>query len=141
MINYELIPPESRPPASATPTIPEDRKLSPPVAEPKCYKVTDKIAALPAGIWSSDVVSTYEFINVERGVFMRIRSPMNVVMETAWEVRERDGADGDVVTELVEDVVIKCSRFLISFMKSTCESGWKGIHEKLISKLAEEEQK
>ena len=105
--------------------------LDPP---PQCYRVVDKVAALPAGIWKSDVESVYEFINCERGVFVRIRSPLSVLMETYWEVR--DGSDGGK-GQLVEHVKIQCSRLLIGFVKSTCESGWTGIHEKLMAQACE----
>lgn len=126
MIKYEPIDSPSAP----EPTLPDGRGVKA-VAAPKCYQVTDKVHALPAGLWDSDVVSTYEFINIERGVFVRIRCPLNVSMETVWEVREtQDGG-----SELVEDVVIKCSRFLVGVIKSTCETGWKGIHEKMVGRL------
>ena len=128
MVNYELI----ATPAPA-PSLPADRGVTA-VAKPKCYKVTDKVAALPAGLWDSDVVSTYEFINIEKGVFVRIRSPLSVVMETVWEVKTNDAGE----TVLVEDVVIKCSRFLVGVIKSTCESGWRGIHEKMVKKLEDD---
>ncbi|PNY26584.1 Uncharacterized protein TCAP_03489 [Tolypocladium capitatum] len=114
------------------PTLPDGRGVKA-VAAPKCYQVTDKVHALPAGLWDSDVVSTYEFINIERGVFVRVRSPLNTSMETVWEIRESASEDGG--WELVEDVVIKCSRFLVGIVKNTCETGWKGIHEKMVGKL------
>lgn len=128
MIKYEALEKQPDPP----PKIPNDRAYTA-VAAPKCYQVTDKVHALPAGLWDSDVVSTYEFINIEKGVFVRIRSPLNVMMETAWEVRDASG--GGLV--LVEDIVIKCPRLLVGVVKSTCESGWPGIHEKMINKLKE----
>jgi hypothetical protein len=129
MIKYEAIDTPSDP----TPAVPEDRQVVG-VAPPKCYTVTDKVQALPAGLWDSDVVSTYEFINLDRGVFVRIRSPLSTVMETVWEVRESESGQ----LELVEDIVIKCSRLLVGVVKNTCEAGWKGIHEKMIAKLSEE---
>ena len=127
MINYE---PMDTPAGSVQPTIPGGRGVAA-VAAPKCYQVTDKVHALPAGLWDSDVVSTYEFINTEKGVFVRIRSPLNVSMETVWEIRQTENGKW----EMVEDVVIKCSRLLVGIIKSTCETGWKGIHEKMIGKL------
>lgn len=128
MVKYEAI----DTPADSEPTVPDDRQVTA-VAAPRCYRVTDKVHALPAGLWDSDVVSTYEFINIERGVFVRIRSPLNTTMETVWEIRETD----DSGPALVEDVVIKCSRLLVGVVKGTCESGWEGIHEKMVGKLAQ----
>lgn len=115
---------------SPLPTIPAERGHTA-TGTPKCYTVTDKVHALPAGLWDSDVVSTYEFINLEKGVFVRIRSPMSVLMETVWEIKE--GPEGGLV--LSEDILIKCSRLLLPIVKSTCESGWKGIHEKMVNEL------
>ncbi|KAM4054980.1 hypothetical protein HRG_014937 [Hirsutella rhossiliensis] len=128
MIKYELIDTPSNP----EPALPQGRGATA-VAAAKCYQVTDKVHALPAGLWDSDVVSTYEFINIEKGVFVRIRSPMNTTLETVWEVQETE--DGRLA--LVEDVVIQCSRFLIGIVKGTCESGWQGIHETMIGKLGQ----
>ena len=130
MTSYTLLPPTGEPVA-----IPADRDITPNSDPAKSYKVIDKIATLPAGIWSSDVESVYEFVNCESGVFVRIRSPMSVSMETLWEVRESETKEGE--HELVEHVVIKCSKLLINFVKNTCESGWKGIHEQMLEKLAE----
>lgn len=117
-------------PKDPFPTIPEARQVTG-TSEPDCYKVTDKVHTLPAGLWDSNVESRYEFINVERGVFVRIRSPLNSMMETVWTAREMD--DGTV--ELVEDVLITCSRILVGTITSMCESGWEGIHKTMIGKL------
>ncbi|KAK0392788.1 hypothetical protein NLU13_2283 [Sarocladium strictum] len=128
MIKYEALAEQPEP----VPTIPPERGHVA-TGAPKCYQVTDKVSTLPAGLWDSDVVSTYEFLNIEKGVFVRIRSPLNVVMETVWEVKE--GPGGGLV--LSEDILIKCSRLLAPVIKGTCESGWKGIHEKMTNKLKE----
>ncbi|KAH7328866.1 hypothetical protein B0I35DRAFT_404162 [Stachybotrys elegans] len=127
MIKYELTAT-----SSPEPTIPEERQQVA-TAPPKCYHVTDKVHALPAGLWDSDIKSTYEFIDIEKGVFVRIRSPMSTTMETIWQIQEAE--DGSY--ELVEDIVIKCSRLLVGVVKNTCEAGWQGIHEKMVAKLQE----
>lgn len=113
-----------------TPTIPEDR-LTKGISDPVCYKVTDKVNTIPGGLWDSNVVSVYEFINVEKGVFVRIRSPLSTVMETLWTVKENE--EGKL--ELVEEVVIMCSRVLVGTITSMCESGWQGIHNTMMEKL------
>lgn len=130
MIKYEVV----DTPTDPEPQLPTDRGLTG-VAAPKCYQVTDKVHALPAGLWDSDVVSTYEFINLEKGVFVRIRSPLNTIMETVWTIEEREGADG---YDLIENVVIKCSRLLIGVIKNTCEGSWKSIHEKMVEEIRKE---
>jgi hypothetical protein len=103
---------------------------------PTCYRVTDIVHAIPAGIWDTNVVSTYEFTDIRDGLFVRIRSPLSIVMDTFWQIREVEGEDG--LLELVEDVNIQCSRLLIGLVKSQCENGWAKIHAKMISRLEEE---
>lgn len=58
---------------------------------------------------------------------------MSTTLETVWTVRETEGGG----CEIVEDVVIKCSRFLLGVVKNACETGWKGIHAKMVEKLEE----
>lgn len=125
MVKYESIPA----PTDPAPTIPASRNVTA-TSEPDCYRVTDKVQTLPAGLWDSDVVSTYEFMNVENGVFVRIRSPMSVLMESLWRVRETD--EGKF--ELVEEQIITASRLLVSTVKSISESGWKGLHASMLKK-------
>ncbi len=101
---------------------------------PTCYRVTDIVHAIPAGIWDTRVVSVYEFTLIREGVFVRIRSPMGVVMETFWRVGEGEGTeDGRLV--LVEDVTIRCSRLLVGIVRGQCEGNWRGIHGKVVERL------
>lgn len=111
---------------------PSSRACSPPTSEePKAYEVVDRVRALPAGLWDSDVHSTSEIVNLERGIFVRMRSPLSIVMETVWEIREVEG--GEVgAREMVEESVISCSRFLAGVVKGQCEANWKGIHARLL---------
>ncbi|KAL2019829.1 hypothetical protein VTK56DRAFT_9180 [Thermocarpiscus australiensis] len=112
-------------------------------AAPVCYRVTDIVHAIPAGIWDTNVVSTYEFTDIRDGMFVRIRSPLSIVMDTFWEVRpvgdgEGEGEAGELGLELVEDMTIQCSRFLVGLVKGQCENGWGKIHEKMIGRLERE---
>ncbi|KAH6854196.1 hypothetical protein B0I37DRAFT_441233 [Chaetomium sp. MPI-CAGE-AT-0009] len=123
---------------------------APPETVPECYRVTDVIHAIPAGIWDTNVVSIFELTDIEDGLFVRIRSPLSVVMETFWRVREVAGAeegggdgDGDggeagPGLELVEDVTIQCSRLLVGIVKGQCANDWEGIHAKMVGRLDEE---
>lgn len=99
----------------------------------ECYTVTDVVHAMPAGLWDSNVVSTYEFTDIEGGVFVRIRSPLSIVLDTVWEIRGEDGQ-----LEMVEDASICCSRLLVGVVKSQCENGWEKIHSKMIARLTDE---
>jgi hypothetical protein len=98
------------------------------------FSVTDIVHAIPAGLWDTNVVSTYEFTNIAEGVFVRIKSPMSIVMDTVWEIKP----DADGKLELVEDIAISCSRLLIGVVRSQCENGWAKIHAKMLGRLEEE---
>lgn len=124
---------ETTDPPMEKPVIPADRNATA-ISEAACYKVTDKVNTIPGGLWDSNVVSTYEFLDVETGVFVRIRSPLNTVMETLWTVRE----NGEGKLELFEDVVITCSKLLVGTITDMCESGWKDIHRKMMDKVRDE---
>ena len=99
------------------------------------YQVTDLVHTIPAGLWDSNVVSTYEITDITDGLFVRIRSPLSIVMDTVWEIKE--GEDGKL--ELAETITIKCSRFLLGIVTSQCEGGWQKIHAKMLGKLEEKE--
>ncbi|KAM3433463.1 hypothetical protein MY4824_005976 [Beauveria thailandica] len=128
MAKYEAV----AAPADPAPTIPAARGVGA-TGEPDCYRVTDKVHTLPAGLWDSDIVSTYEMIDVHDGVFVRIRSPMNVMMESLWLVKETEQGR----LELVEEQVITASRLLMSTVKSMSEAGWEEIHASMIKKAQE----
>ncbi|KAI3323525.1 hypothetical protein HD806DRAFT_90361 [Xylariaceae sp. AK1471] len=119
-------------PSSLTPADPHSDNGSGPVV--KVYEVVDH---MPNPVWSSNVVSQEEFVDHGDGAWVRIRSPMGVVMETNWSVREKEGdADGEL--ELVEDVEINCSRLVMGIVKGQVENNWKGIHKQIIDKLVKD---
>lgn len=125
MTKYEALPtPEP------SPSIPNTLGVKS-VRQPECYSVTDRVHTLPAGLWDSDVVSTYEFIDLEKGVFVRTRGPMGLILETVWEIAET--ADGGL--EIIENVTISCSRLMLGMIKSSCEAGWRGVHGKMLKRL------
>jgi len=99
----------------------------------ECFRVTDIVHAMPAGLWDTNVVSTYEFTNITDGVFVRIKSPMSISMDTVWLVKH--GEDGKL--ELTETLSISCSRLLMGLVKAECE-GWVNIHAKMLSRLEDE---
>lgn len=101
-------------------------------AVPICYRITDIIHAIPAGLWEPTVVSDSEITDIKDGLFVRLRSPLSVVMETFWQIKEVEGGGG---LELAEEITIKCSRLLVGLVKKECESGWAEIHGKFIARL------
>jgi hypothetical protein len=107
-----------------------------PLPPTEYYRVTDLMHTLPAGLWDTNVVSDYEFTDLPgTGVYVRVRSPMGIVMDTLWEVREATSSSGQSELELVEDVTITCSRFLVGIVKGQCDAGWKGVHGRLLGRL------
>lgn len=100
----------------AEPQIPEGVNARGPT---KSYEVTDQLENIPKGIWGSTVVSTYEFTNIEDGVFSRVKSPLGVSIDTRWEIK--GGEDGKL--DLVQAAEISCSKPLMSLVKGRCEAG------------------
>lgn len=129
MVKFESIPQPSK---VETPTVPSDRGIVA-VEEPAYYSVTDKVHTLPAGLWDSNVESVNEFVTLEKGVFVRLYSPLNVVMETVWTVK--DNGNGGV--DLVEDVLIKASRLLVGTVKTMCNTNWRTFHGKIVDVMKE----
>jgi hypothetical protein len=103
---------------------------------PICYRITDIVMAIPAGLWEPTVVSDSEFTDIRDGVFVRLRSPLSVVMETFWEIRDVEGEGGAL--ELAEEITIKCSRLLVGLVRKECENGFGEIHGRCIARLEEE---
>ncbi|KAI1774140.1 hypothetical protein F4818DRAFT_421001 [Hypoxylon cercidicola] len=150
-------PPAAAAAGAATTTAVEDEKESArrthelprdvdPVSVPavRVYEVVDHV---PNPVWSSSVVSKEELVNVRDGLFVRIRSPLAVVMETRWLVRERKaGADdgegeGEGELELVEDVEITCSKLLVGIVKGQVDNNWQGIHARIVKRMLEDADK
>lgn len=117
------------------------------VAETKYYEVHDLVHNLPGGLWDSNVISSYEMTNTPEGVFVRIRSPMSVVMDTYWAIREM--AAGEVAENgdktpgglaIVEEITISAPRLVVGAVKGLCEGGWKKIHDKMLARFEPEGQ-
>jgi hypothetical protein len=83
------------------------------------YKVTDKLENIPKGIWGSTIVSTYKFTNIKHGVFLRVKSPLGVSIDTRWDIKEVEGGKLD----LVQAVEISCLMLLMALVKGRCEAG------------------
>lgn len=96
------------------------------LGNPELYRVTDRVAALPKGLWDKDAVSTYEFTNTSDGMFAHMIGQLGLCMDTKWFIR------GGEKLELVEEVTIYVSRLLVSVVKAQCEGNWKGIHERMV---------
>lgn len=115
------------------------------VSETKYYEVHDLVHNLPGGMWDSNVVSSYEMTNTPEGVFVRIRSPMSVVMDTYWTIREMPAGEvaenGDKTPgglAIVEEITISAPRLVVGIVKGLCEGGWKQIHDKMLARFEPE---
>jgi len=82
--------------------------------------------------------------DVENGVDWLVRAPLGLVQRTLFTVEEagegdlRDEHDPEKKSDrlvLVEEVEIRCSRFLIGTVKGKIEGNWKGIHKRWIEQL------
>ncbi|KAI6383292.1 hypothetical protein MCOR25_000212 [Pyricularia grisea] len=84
-------------------------------------------------IMGSDIKSTYEFIDTTEGVFVRVHSPMGVVMESFWTVQEK----GDGSLELVHELQGKCNKALAGIAKKDADKNYElltGIIAKSMTK-------
>jgi len=105
----------------------------------KFYHITDHMEALPLGLWGTTVSFNAEITNVEDGIEWIIKAPLGLLQTTKWSILPNsEGGDGLV---LVEDGTISCTVVLMRTVKAKCEQNWRGIHEKFVNKLIEENKK
>ena len=81
------------------------------VAEPRKYSLLDSVPNVPSSLCR--VESTTDFTDLEAGVYVRLRSPLSVVMETEWKVKEGDTGG----LEIFRESTISCSSFLMPVAK------------------------
>lgn len=98
----------------------------------KLYEVQDHV---PNPVYSSNVTSREEMVDFADGLWVRVRSPMAVVMETTWTVREKSGGGEGEGLELVEEVYVSCNRMLMGIVKSSVEANWQKIHDKIVARM------
>jgi hypothetical protein len=127
--------------------------LPPDVSAPeaKRYKVTDKMHALPRGLWDSTVTFEIDMTNTENSLIMVVKAPLGLTQRSEWKlVRAEDlgkgkgkAEDGDDEGEgkgktewyLVEEVEIRASRLLVGVVKGKCEENWRGTHGRWVEGL------
>lgn len=72
--------------------------------------------------------------NLEDGLWYRAQSPMGVVNEGRWTVKQEQGGEGqEVVLEVVQEV--ECSLVLRAVVKGRVESSIRQIHGSLVASL------
>ena len=115
------------------PHMKEFRELAADPAHPgaRVYCVVDVMDMLPAGLWSSNVESTYLLTNTAEGLDMTLHAPLDVAMDTRRCIA--DGPDGGLVLD--EHVAIACSRLLLGTVKGQCQGNYAEIHRKFIERV------
>jgi len=107
------------------------------------YSITDRIHFLPYNLWPSCVVYTGEFTDTENGVDVLVNAPMGFESRSRWSVEVSavgDQGQAEEVGEeqrpvLVESSTIRCSMFLMPFVKATTEKSHKQLHKTLMERL------
>ncbi|KAK8029685.1 hypothetical protein PG993_010976 [Apiospora rasikravindrae] len=122
LVSYEAKPD----PAWGSYDVPKD--LKPLAQRVKAYTVKDKYEN---PIMGSDIESSYEFIDIADGVFVRVRSPMGTNFESTFTVR----AKGSGELEIVQECDCKCNKALSSIVKKDLDKNYTIIHENLAQQL------
>ncbi|KAK8001212.1 hypothetical protein PG991_013434 [Apiospora marii] len=110
--------------------VPKD--IKPLAKQVKIYAVKDKYEN---PIMGSDINSTYEFIALADGFWVRVRSPMGTTMESTFTVREKGDGSGDL--EVVQELDCKCNKALSGIVKKDLDKNYILIHENLAQRLVE----
>lgn len=94
------------------------------------YQVKDKYEN---PIMGSDINSTYEFIDMADGFWVRVRSPMGTTMESTFTVREKGDGSGNL--EVVQECDCKCNKALSSIVKKDLDKNYTLIVENLAKRF------
>ncbi|TLS31510.1 hypothetical protein PpBr36_02725 [Pyricularia pennisetigena] len=84
-------------------------------------------------IMGSDIKSTYEFIDTADGIFIRVHSPMGVVMESFFTVQEK--ADGSL--ELVHELQGRCNKALAGIAKKDSDKNYDLLASIIVKNMVE----
>ncbi|KAK7959236.1 uncharacterized protein PG986_004090 [Apiospora aurea] len=104
------------------------KHLKPLAQRVKSYTVKDKYENPIIG---SDIESTYEFIDLADGFFVRVRSPMGTTMESTFVLRDKGNGD----LEVVQECDCKCNKALSSMVKKDLDKNYIIIHENLAQRI------
>ncbi|KXJ91465.1 hypothetical protein Micbo1qcDRAFT_233953 [Microdochium bolleyi] len=97
------------------------------------YMLTDD---LPNPFFSSTINSRLEYLNLESGLWTRVSSPMGVVLETAWIIRDAESSGGDGGDlELHQEIVITANKMLMGTVRGKIEANRGGIHKLFRARL------
>lgn len=138
-MTYKKLDPSTSPPETSADyesyKVPETITPLPNSKQVQVYEVHDHV---PNPVWSSDVTSIEEFVDCAEGIWVRVRSPLGVVLETTWFICEKRDKDGRDNLELVQTLVCTCNQLLAALCKSQVDKGWHAVHEKLIQGMVED---
>lgn len=137
--------------ASAPPAPIETKTGTGTVPSPRVYDVSHHV---PNPVYSADIVSREISIDCVDGIWVRTQSPMGIVMETHWCVRERGetttGAlvDGDGEEEKEDDEAaprlefvqqghFTCNKVLSAIVRRQTDAAVPEIHRSVIRAMEE----
>ena len=105
------------------------------------YEVTESIPLLPGGLWRTRTVFAAEFTDLPDGLRTVVRASLGVAATARWLVDGggEDNGEGGGPVRLREEVEVRCSGFLIPFVKRTMKVSHEALHGRLME-LCEKQQ-
>jgi hypothetical protein len=106
--------------------------------ETKHYKVVNSMDSGARWIGSSTVSYTVEMTDLENGCHRLVHGPLGLTQESSWTVQDADDGEATEKAELalVQDCEVRCSRLLVSTVRSkTIESWNQWVKEKFVAEL------
>lgn len=102
-------------------------------AAPRAYDVCHHV---PNPVYSADIVSREVYVDCADGVWVRTQSPMGIVMETHWSVREGAAADAaGPRLEFVQNGHYTCNKVLSALVRRQTDASVPEIHRSLIQAM------
>ncbi|KAI5359520.1 hypothetical protein Slin15195_G071470 [Septoria linicola] len=116
------------------------------------YSITDMINYLPGGIYKGEVSYKACFYNLRDGIQTHVFAPAGVDIKSKWSVggnmpdepREPSELGVNKPSEglyIKEEIELRCNMFMGAFVKRNLQSSHQEVHNKIIEKAAELEQK
>ncbi|KAH0541861.1 hypothetical protein FGG08_003666 [Glutinoglossum americanum] len=125
------------PSLSGTPDTPDTVTKDQTLARSSTYEVTESVPLLPGGLWQTNTAFKAEFTDLPDGLRAVVHAPMGVEMVDIWSVGGGEGdpsGDGNGIMRLKEEVELRCSVFLMPFVKLTMRGAHEVIHQRLVER-------
>jgi hypothetical protein len=105
--------------------------------ETKYYTITDRMDALPAGLWGTSVTFTAEITDIPTGCQWHIKAPLGLIQKTTCTIEP--AADPERGYCLVEEVEVIGSRLLTGTVISRISGECPGRHKRFADGLTKTE--